>query len=135
MRIQLVCSALLLGLLVIQPAQAGRDAPINNLTDVPLMWMPGSERSLEKVGRAIVSACAQRGWVCQVVAPGDVKGRLNLRSHQADITIQYDLGKFSIVYVSSQNLRYDAEKNTIHRNYNKWVLNLSNDINAAIALM
>ncbi len=119
-------------LLVAAPAHAGRDAPITNVTDTPVSWLPGVERSEDKVARAIITACARLGWVCTMAAPGEIKGRLNLRSHQADVRIPYSVEKYSIIYVSSENLRYDAAKSTIHRNYNNWVLNLQRSINAEL---
>jgi hypothetical protein len=115
------------------PAQAGRDAPILNVTDTPVAWLPGVEQSTDKVARAIITACARLGWVCSIAEPGEITGRLNLRSHQADVRIPYSTEKYSILYVSSENLRYDAAENTIHRNYNNWVLNLQRQINAELA--
>jgi len=120
-------------LLVAGPAQAGRDAPLQNVTDEPVGWMPGVEQTEDKVAKAIIKACASLGWVCTISAPGEIKGRLNLRSHQADVRIPYSRDKYSIIYVSSENLRYDAEDNTIHRNYNNWVLNLQRRISAELA--
>ena len=101
--------------------------------DVPVMWMPGVEPSADKLARAVVTVCARLGWVCQIVSPGEIHGRLNLRSHEANVRIPYAADKYSILYESSTNLRYDAEENTIHRNYNNWVLNLQRQINAEVA--
>lgn len=120
-------------MLATAPAHAGRDAPILNVTDTPVTWLPGVERNEDKVARAIITACARLGWVCSITAPGKITGRLNLRSHQADVRIPYSTETFSILYVASENLRYDAEENTIHRNYNSWVLNLQRQINAELA--
>ena len=120
-------------LLAAAPSHAGRDAPIMNVTDTPGSWLPGVERSEDKVARAIITACARLGWVCSISAPGEIAGRLNLRSHQADVRIPYSSEAYSILYVSSENLRYDAAENTIHRNYNNWVLNLQRQINAELA--
>ena len=127
-------TCLVMGLFAASPAAwAGRDAPIQNLVDVPVMWMPGVEPSADKLARAVVAVCARLGWVCQIVSPGEIHGRLNLRSHEANVRIPYAADKYSILYESSDNLRYDAEKNTIHRNYNNWVLNLQRQINAEVA--
>jgi len=120
-------------LLFAGPAHAGRDAPILDVTDTPVSWLPGVDRDEDKVARAIITACARLGWVCSIAAPGEIKGRLNLRSHQADVSIPYSTETYSILYVSSENLRYDAAERTIHRNYNNWVLNLQRQINAELA--
>jgi hypothetical protein len=129
-----VAACLLLGIFAGSPAAwAGRDAPIQNLVDTPTMWMPGVEPTAEKLSRAIIAACVKLGWVCQVASPGEITGRLNLRSHEANVRITYTAEKYSIYYVSSTNLRYNAEENTIHRNYNNWVLNLQRHINSEVA--
>jgi hypothetical protein len=129
----LLAAALLVASLISAPALAGRDAPIQNVVDAPVAWLPGVEPAEDKVARAIVSACSRLGWVCQISSPGLITGRLNLRTHQADVRIPYSVEKYSIEYVASENLRYDAEKNTIHRNYNNWILNLQRHINGEIA--
>jgi hypothetical protein len=48
--------------------------------------------------------------------------------HVVTSKITYDDDSFSIDYVSSSNMRYDAEDGTIHRNYNRWVANLHSDL-------
>ena len=45
----------------------------------------------------------------------------------AVVDIKYTNKAYSIDYVSSQDLLYDG--NQIHRNYNKWVKILEQDIN------
>jgi hypothetical protein len=54
---------------------------------------------------------------------------LYIRDHMAKVDIRYDTSVFSITYADSDNLKYNAEKNKIHRNYNSWVQNLRGDIN------
>lgn len=135
MRITVAIAIVAAGLLAGTPARAGRDAPIEDLVDVPVATVSGNPVTLDALARAIAAGCARRGWVCEVTSPGEIKGLLNIRSHRAEVRIPYDSNKYSILYVSSENLRYDAEEKTIHRNYNKWVANLRNDINSAIALL
>jgi hypothetical protein len=53
----------------------------------------------------------------------------------AEALIAFDTQIFSVSYVNSTELRYNAAKNTIHRKYNLWVANLIMDINGAIALI
>ena len=69
-------------LLIASPAHAGRDAPVVNVTDTPVAWMPGAQKSVDTVARAIITACARLGWVCSIASPGEIKGRLNLRNAQ-----------------------------------------------------
>jgi hypothetical protein len=52
----------------------------------------------------------------------------------AEALISFDTESFSVRYVNSTELRYDAAENTIHRKYNQWVANLVVDINGAIAI-
>jgi hypothetical protein len=51
----------------------------------------------------------------------------------AESLITFDTEKYSVTYVDSRELRYDPEKNEIHRKHNLWVANLIGDINKSIA--
>jgi hypothetical protein len=64
-----------------------------------------------------------------------VQGTLNLRSHTAVVTIPFSTKSYSILYKESTNLKYDAEKQTIHGNYNGWVQRLDNEIRARISTL
>ena len=66
-------------LLAAAPSHAGRDALIMNITGTPVSWLPGVERSVDKVARAVITACARLGWVCSISARGEIAGRLNLQ--------------------------------------------------------
>lgn len=94
--------------------------PVKNVSDADMV-------------KAIKAAGAGLGWVITEVKPGLMKGTLNLRSHTAVVNIPYTSNDYSIEYVSSNNLDYNAEKNTIHKNYNSWVQNLKNAIDVQIA--
>jgi hypothetical protein len=130
-------SRVLLGILVAvfvaQPAFAGRDEPINNPGNIPIAWNADGQPTIERLQRAIIVGCAQRGWQCRPEKPGAIRAVLYLRQHMAEALISFDTGSYSITYVRSKNLRYDGVKKTIHRKYNLWVTNLITDINAAIA--
>jgi hypothetical protein len=71
-------------------------------------------------------AGASLGWIMESQRPGQMRGTLNLRSHQAVVDIPYDTRRFAIRYASSTNLDYNGA--VIHRNYNSWVQNLQNAI-------
>jgi hypothetical protein len=117
------------------PAQAGRDEPIQNRSNIPISWNAEAKPSVERIQRAIIAGCAQRGWQCQAIKPGEIRAVLHLRQHMAEALIAFDTQIFSVSYVNSTELRYNAAKNTIHRKYNLWVANLIMDINGAIALI
>lgn len=116
-----------------QPADAGRDEPIQNPTGIPISWNADGKPTIERIQRAIIAGCAQRGWRCQATKPGEIRAVLNLRQHVAEALIAFNTESFSISYVNSTELRYDDSKKTIHPKYNQWVANLITDINAAIA--
>ena len=112
---------------------AGRDKPILNIYNTNVNWPSGVEATDKKVERAIIIACTQLGWICSVTKPGEIHGRLNLRTHQADVRIPYNIESYSIIFEAAVNLRHNVVKNTIHRNYNNWIMNLQKNINTAIA--
>jgi hypothetical protein len=129
--ILLVCGAIFAA----APAQAARDEPIQNRSNIPISWNAQGEPSLERIQRAIIAGCAQRGWQCQAIRPGEIRAVLYIRQHMAEALIAFDTKNYSVSYVNSAELRYNAAKNTIHRKYNLWVSNLIADINGAIALI
>ena len=85
----------------------------------------------EQVRQAIITAGTAKGWMMQDTKPGVVHGTLKLRGHQADIDVTYTSTSYSIDYVSSVDLDY--KNGTIHRNYNKWIANLNQSIQAQLA--
>jgi hypothetical protein len=85
--------------------------------------------SNEQASEAIFNAGSHLGWSMTEIAPGHIRADINVRGkHQASVDINYDGRGYSIAYVDSENLKYDAEKGVIHRNYNSWVQNLDNQI-------
>jgi len=65
--------------------------------------------------------------------PGKITGTLRLRTHTAVVNVIYDTSKYSIRYQSSIDLDYNAEKGTIHKNYNGWIQNLDAAIQRELA--
>lgn len=119
----------LAGVLLVVGACTGR--PVENIESAPLPANRGL--SMEEVENAIRRAAAKRGWTMKRLAPGRLEGRLALRSHVALVDVTFDTQQYSITYKDSQNLNYDGTN--IHRNYNSWVRNLSNDINVEISAL
>ena len=108
-----------------------RVRPIYNVKDAPLAPSPGAAPTREQVSQAIWSAGKQLGWRMEEVRPGEMTGTLKLRSHVAVVAILYDASRFSITYKDSTNLmQSDGE---IHRNYNNWIHNLEQRIQAEAA--
>ncbi len=91
-----------------------------------------SPKSASATYRAIHSAGTALGWKINKIRPGVAQGKLYLRTHIAVVRINYSKYSYSIKYVKSTNLKYDAEKHTIHKNYNGWIQNLDNKINSLL---
>jgi hypothetical protein len=105
---------------------------IYNVKDAPVQTATGKEPSTEDVQKAIIQAGAALGWTMAVVKPGEIMGTLNIRSHQATVTIPYTSKTYSILYKGSTNLKYDADKQTIHENYAGWIQRLDGAIRSRL---
>ena len=114
-------------------ALAGRTEPIKNPSDIPIAWNIVRQPTIEEIGRAVVSGCSHAEWVCGVKKPGEVRAILYVGRHMAECLIEFDTSTFSVKYVNSSTLLYDADKNRIHRNYNLWVTELIRSINVTIS--
>jgi len=105
---------------------------IYQVKDAPVQTATGKQPSLEEVQKAIISAGAALGWQMAVAKPGEIIGTLSIRSHQAVVTIPYTPKTYSILYKDSSNLKYDAEKQTIHENYSGWIQRLDGAIRSRL---
>jgi hypothetical protein len=108
-------------------------AQLYQVTDAPIHTATGRQAALDQVQKAIVEAGASLGWIMAVAKPGEIVGTLNVRSHTAIVAIPFTTKSYSILYKDSTNLKYNAEKQTIHENYNGWIQRLDNTIRARIA--
>lgn len=108
---------------------ACRAAPVYNVSSATMATPPNA--SVEQVADAIKRAGLGLGWQMIDKSPGEIEGRLNLRSHLAVVSITFDTKQFSIFYKDSVDLKYDGT--TIHKNYNGWVQNLEKAILAQTA--
>lgn len=121
--LMLVTAACLMG--------CNRQVTIHNVDSSPIVRYDGKDLSMEQVERAIVLGGRQLGWKMQPVGEGQMRGVLDLRNHHAVVDIRYDTSTYSITYKDSENLLF-AYPNLIHRNYNNWILNLEQSINASL---
>lgn len=112
-------------------AMAGN--PIEDLNNVAVpSKIDGTVLTFEEVRAAIVRGCKDRGWKPELASDGVIKASILVRNrHYAEVKIPFDSKSYSIQYANSDNLDYDAEDHTIHRNYNKWVVYLSQSIQKA----
>ena len=107
-------------------------AQIFQVKDAPVQTATGKQPSLEDVQKAIIAAGVGLNWQMVVAKPGEIIGTLNIRSHQAVVSIPYTTKNYSIVYKDSTNLKYNAEKQTIHENYSGWIQRLDGAIRARL---
>jgi hypothetical protein len=111
--------------------------PVYNATDVaysPAVATTSLSRADYK--NAIIRAGTQRGWTFQDAGPGHLIGNLAVRGkHFATVDVLYDTESFTINYRDSRNLEYDPATRQIHPNYNSWVQNLQQEIQAEVTRM
>ena len=102
--------------------------PILNVKDAPIP--AGRSLQTSQVRQAIMNAGIALGWQIADSTPGVLHGTLRLRDHTAIVEIPYTSSNYSIAFKSGINL---GEKDgQIHKNYNGWVQNLDNRIQAEL---
>lgn len=82
---------------------------------------------------AIVSGASKKGWRVTKIKPGLAEATITVRSHYAKVQIPYTNTRYSIKYVESRNLKYNAAEKTIHRNYNGWVKRLEAQLRVSLS--
>ena len=102
-----------------------RTRPIYNVDDQQVV-VPAGEQGAQAIRDAVFAAGLQKGWKMKEVEPGHIVGELIVRQHSASVDIHYDSNSYSIRYKDSKVLMYDGTN--IHRNYNKWVQLLDQQI-------
>ena len=108
--------------------------PLVNVSETPIVWTDAAP-SIEKAEAAIKRALIARGWTGEAVRPGLIRGQINVRGkHEATVDIAFSDLEYTITYVDSAGLDYYPSTGTIHRNYNRWVLALSQEINKELSL-
>lgn len=86
----------------------------------------------DNIQTAIITAANRRGWLIDEITDKEVTLTLHARSHTARVRVPYTTENYSIIYVSSQNLKQRGNK--IHNNYNRWVNNLDIEIRRELSL-
>jgi len=102
--------------------------PVHNVNNAPIT-VSSPNYDLSDVTKAIQRAGTGLGWQMKEETPGHIVATIYLRTHVAIVDITYTLDDYSINYKDSTNLKYNAGSNTIHKNYNGWIQNLTNAIN------
>lgn len=113
-------------------ASGCRKAPVKNVLNAPISGS-GTSQELPKdtIEQSIIVAGASLGWKIRKVSDGMMEGILDIRRHQAVVSIPYDNATYSIQYKGSTNLKYDGVK--IHSNYNGWIQNLDRAIQSELS--
>lgn len=109
--------------------------PVYNVSNMSIAVAGDKKASMSDVEKAIIRAGGGLGWVMKKEKEGLIKGTLILRTHTAVVSIPYTTQEYSITYVDSTNLNYDASANTIHSNYNGWIQNLNKGIQVQLSLL
>jgi len=107
--------------------------PIYNVVSAPVTVPSGKTVSMQEVQTAIVRAGTALGWQISPEKPGQMTGRLSLRTHQAVVDITHDTKQYSINYKDSTDL--GASGGQIHKNYNGWIQNLDKGIRTQLSLL
>ena len=121
---------ILAAVLFVVGAEALAAKPIENIVDhaVPAK-LDGSARAPEEVRDAIVNGCRAKGWNPVMDGESQIKCSITVRGkHYVEVDIPFTESKYSILYADSRVMDYDAARQRIHRNYNKWVVLLSDSI-------
>jgi hypothetical protein len=123
--------ALALAFALAIPIPANAASPVLDLVDQPIPVAPdGSLPEEAEVRAAIVRACTVRGWTPAKNEDGTITASIWVRArHYAEVTISVAPTTYSVKYRASKNLDFDERKYRIHRNYNRWVMKLSQTIN------
>lgn len=106
--------------------------PVYDVADAPITASKPNP-SLDEVGKAIQRAGAALGWQMKQTKPGHILGTLVIRTHTAVVDVNYSVKSYSIVYKDSTDLKYDGQ--TIHPQYNNWILNLEKGIRAQLSTL
>jgi len=100
---------------------------IYNVESEPVpSYSTGGQPSFDEVEKSILSACKRKGWSPRIIEKGLIEASIYVRSHKAVVDISFTDNAYNIHYKSSENLDYSIGK--IHRNYNKWIIKLSQTI-------
>ena len=116
-----------LAILLLGASASRADEPPQDYADVPFQ----TALRAEQVRETIILSGARKGWKFRDFGAGRLIGTLLVRQHTISVDIAYSGERFSLMYRSSENMRY--RDGLIHANYNVWVRELVNGFQAEIA--
>lgn len=110
-----------------------RTTSILSIENMPVPTMKdGSSVLKERVKQAILAGCSDRGWTARVVGEDMIEADIIVRTYRVKVRIPFSDSHYSILHEDSQGLRYNEQKGTIHRVYNRWVSFLDKSIQKAM---
>ncbi len=109
------------------PAYGRTLVPVENFTNQAVATASGKKPTLEQVHDAIGRAAASKGWAVAKQADGQLLAtRLVKGKHTIVTTISFTPDAYSVLYHSSENMKYETYRGVpyIHPNYNVWAREL-----------
>jgi uncharacterized protein YcfL len=120
-----LCSVLVLALVL----SACRTSPIYNVTQ----GLVPTNQTTAMSGKLIAKALTSQHWKLLSNEPGKIIASIQVNSHTATINVQFDDKGYTIKYLKSKHLKYDAAKKIIHKTYNLWIGDLEGQIDFYLA--
>ena len=105
---------------------------IYNTDNIAISQSSEKTLALEEIRAAIVKAASDKGWQANPEKPGLIIATYHRNNIMAQVSITYSKKNYKITYKDSENLRYTDGK--IHGTYNRWVRNLSLQIQKDLIL-
>ena len=130
-RAGVVMVAICLGLLGMMGCRGS--GQVYQVKEAPVQTASGKALSMDEVRKEIIAAGVAAGWQMTASKPGEIVGTLNIRNHQAVVSIPYTAKSYSILYKDSRNLKYDEAAQTIHENYASWIQRLDGAIRTRLS--
>ena len=85
----------------------------------------GTRFTPDEVRTLIMNGCTERQWKPEYEGGSSVICSILVRGrHWVKVEIPFSASDYSILYLDSDEMDYDPDKQTIHRKYNGWVNNL-----------
>jgi len=109
-----------------------RVEPILDVPDGTVPQAATHRLSADEVKNTLAKVALDDGWIVDASVPGRLRCTMKWRVHEANVDISYSDRGYAIRYVSSDNLM--AGNGDIHRNYNRRIVRLRNDIDHALSV-
>jgi hypothetical protein len=127
-------ASLLVASLSLAPA-AYADDPIKDIIDheIPAL-KDGSKLAPADVEKALLAALARRNFDATVAAPGLITAKFSHGKHMIEVSLPYSESAYSVRYLDSKYMDYNAQKQRIDDAYNEWLDGLDEHIQAQLEI-